>query len=195
MTVKIRPLYVWFGIFVFSGTNFASAAKTIGWRESGESALNCTYVFLASHDKNISYAALRQQCEPAGRKISLLDIKKIIQSHDINVEVIRCAPNESLFERTPAIILLQDAHGPESYYGLLLSNSPNSVFIMEGTGASVIRLRRDDFQRLWSGTAIVSISTQSSAIWRRVFIGTLALLFPYIYFRLRSKSQKCNDTT
>lgn len=166
-------------------------AMEVGWRNSEKDGLNCAYLFLASHGAELSYADLEKQFTSLGKSPSVLDIKEIIESYDINVEVIRCAPNDArLFESPPAISLLYDARADGSSYVLLVEPYTKAVIVVLGDVVAA-GMDIDDFRRSWSGVAIVKAADGPLKVWRWVAIVTLILAAICTYSCFRNRKPNC----
>lgn len=163
------------GLFcAFDATTCLSAEQS--WRRSEQDGVNCAVVFLKSHGAEVSYAELDRRLQLANGHASLLDVKNAIEMQGMAVEIIRCAPDEQLFRRCPAIVALKDDRSDETDFVILIEQSETFVTLLFGGVAMIKRKPWDEFRRCWTGIAIVKAETRPILTWRRLLIGACALI-------------------
>jgi ABC-type bacteriocin/lantibiotic exporter with double-glycine peptidase domain len=117
-------------------------------------APNCLYLLLRVYGKEVSYHDVAQ-CFPTGRGATLLGLKQAAEKFGLSVRMVRPTMGKDLYDRLPAIAVMDIAGTGESTFVLLhYFNKENADFISGGP-VRYERVSTDDFRRSWSGVALV----------------------------------------
>lgn len=153
------------------------------WRTAGFCGPNSLYIFLRMWDINIAYDSWVNtlQINPDGT--SLLELQQWARNAGLRTSVVRCHPDRLKKVRLPAIAHLEsDSEGTfdgglAGHYIVLLSYGTDKIQYIDGTTARIGTMNVGEFQRLWTGYALIRSADRLCFAWAFVpFAGALVYL-------------------
>lgn len=101
--------------------------------------------------------------EKEGTVVSLLDLKRFLESQNVQCRIIRCSPEAIDANTLPAVTLMANEDQPNTHeVSLLCMAVADSSCVVEGGSASIRFISGEQFRRNWSGVLLVFDAPQST---------------------------------
>jgi Peptidase C39 family len=133
------------------------------WRSADRGGINALYCYLRVLGRDVGYADLQRAhaAEPVDSATPLL---RLAARHSVTLAPVALTM-AALTESPLPLLVHMDGETPESGAFLLLVNvTDEAVYYLNGPTASMHSMRREDFRRVWSGTALVPVRDRARAL-------------------------------
>ncbi|MGO9471241.1 MAG: cysteine peptidase family C39 domain-containing protein [Isosphaeraceae bacterium] len=123
------------------------------WQTGPYCGLNCLYVILRLHGRQISYDKLKNEVRTTLDGATLLELKTAGTRYGLEMSVLKVSPQGMDRVEHPVIALLGDGDGPDvkGHFVVVYNNTEDTVEVIDGTTGNLNRISKGLFNRAFSG--------------------------------------------
>jgi len=130
------------------------------WQHPSGCGHNCAYWLLNQHGIQVGLDALLREVPPMEQGISLAQLQRALAAHGLTVTVIQYS-GEGL-ELLPLPLIAHLSESNRSHYVIVTGIEKETVTYLDGGSCKQLKINRGQFERLWSGLAIIHHSAVST---------------------------------
>jgi ABC-type bacteriocin/lantibiotic exporter with double-glycine peptidase domain len=128
------------------------------WRCSTNGGINALYCYLRINQVRCEYSDLLREQPGDGSVHSVATLAQLASAHGLPLQPVSLTWNELSHCSMPVVVHM-DGESPEAgAFLLLLGATDNSIDYVNGPTATIHKMSRADFCRVWSGIALLPLT-------------------------------------
>lgn len=161
----------WFAGMTFSLATFAVAAQNnpsfVPWRTPANGGINALYCYLQTHGIRCDYAKLlaEQALDTGGAPCTAVTLEHLAAKNGWPLYSFKLTPAELAACSKPVLVHMEGESRESGAFLLLLSYDKRQINYLNGPTATIETMRPDDFERVWSGIALLPARRYKRDVW------------------------------
>lgn len=151
------------------------------WRNPRFGGANALFIYMRVYGKHIDYDALRKESKQlldTNKEESMFVLKELAARHGFHLEAKKLTVDQLKASAKPILVHMDGETPEEGAFLLVLEMNANTVFLVNGTTATINSVSLEDFRRVWTGVALTRIrdSRKIAAVFLVATLSTFLLV-------------------
>lgn len=135
------------------------------WRSDNYCAVNSLYAFLRMKDVDVSYQNVCDSTTISEQGTSLFELSEASQRLGFALRPLKLTPSELEFLDMPSIVLMEGVSGVIGHYVIVFNINKDNCSVLDCSSATQLVMSRGEFERQWSGYAMVPPDAHQLYFW------------------------------